>query len=132
MRNAKLSLNLEDIHISFVQTSSSTPLDKNIFGDNWRNLKVDCMLDDRSYIDLDVVMIMILWENVLTFVKYVLKYSDDILMFEDYFQICVFRCICVCVSGYMCVEKEKERWRKCQRVKRLLVDEMGEGYVDAH
>ena len=55
------------------------------------------MLDDRSYIDLDVVMIMILWGNVLTFVKYVLKYSDGILMFEDYFQICVFRCICVCV-----------------------------------
>lgn len=77
-------------------------------------------------------MIMILWGNALTFVKYMLKYSDGILMFEDYFQICVFRCIRVCVSGYMCVEKEKERRRKCQCVKRLLVDEMGKGYVDAH
>ena len=50
MRNAKLSLNLEDIHIPFVHTSSSTPLDENIFGDNWRNLKVDCMLDDTEVI----------------------------------------------------------------------------------
>lgn len=51
-------------------------------------------------------MITILWGNALTFVKYILKYSDSILMFEDYIQICVFRCICVCVSGYMCAEKE--------------------------
>lgn len=50
MRNAKLSLSLEDIRIPFVQMSSSTPLDENIFGDNWRNLKVDCMLDDTEVI----------------------------------------------------------------------------------
>ena len=46
-------------------------------------------------------------ENALTLVKYVLKYPDGILMFEDYFQMCVYRCVCVCV----CVRVEKERER---------------------
>lgn len=63
-------------------------------------------------------MITTLWENALTFVKYMLKYSDGILMFEDDFQMCVFRCMCVCLWVHVCGEREREmkKMPMCQEI----------------
>ena len=69
-------------------------------------------------------MITTLWENALTFVKYMLKYSDGILMFDGILKVhTTFRCVClgvcVCVSWvHVCGEREREmkKMPMCQEV----------------